>query len=146
MEMAWCSKCHADVSLAHAVAELPCPACGGSSFFLMADVVERESLLLEAERMLRLGRWPDAADALKRCFDRELISAADLNLSAANLEWRKQCAAAAGDLVAGGGLPLDSFRFALVAEYDEYVVEWLLREYRGIRLIPDGGSYLVEGC
>ena len=83
MEMAWCSKCHADVSLAHAVAELPCPACGGTSFFLMADDGQRETLLFEAERMMRLGRWPDAADALKRCFDRELISAADLNLSVA---------------------------------------------------------------
>lgn len=146
MEMAWCSKCHTDVTLAHAVAELPCPACGSTSFFLMADDGQRETLLFEAERMMRLGRWSDAADALRRCYSLELISAADLNLSAANLEWRKQCAAAAGDLVAGGGLPLDRFRAALVAEYDEYVVEWLLREYRGIRLIPDGGSYVVEGC
>lgn len=102
--------------------------------------------LLEAERMMRLGKWGNASETLRRCFELEFVSAADLNLAMANLEWRKQCAAAAGDLVASGSLPLDSFRAALIAEYDEYVVEWLLREYRGIRLIPDGGSYLVEGC
>lgn len=146
MEMAWCTKCHTDVSLAHAVAELPCPSCGSKTFFLMVDDGRREALLLESERMMRLGRWSDASEVLRRCYELELVSAADLNLSVANLEWRKQCAAAAGNLVAGGGLPLDSFRAALVAEYDEYVVEWLLREYRGIRLVPDGGSYLVEGC
>ena len=67
MEMAWCSKCHTDVSLAHAVAELPCPACGSKSFFLVADDSQRETLLFEAERMMRLGRWPDASDALRRC-------------------------------------------------------------------------------
>lgn len=146
MELAWCSKCHADVSLAHAVAELPCPSCGGASYFLLAGNCQQEVLLAESERMMRLGRWQDAETVLRRCFDLGLISAADLNLSAANLEWRKQCAKAAADLVAYGGLPVASFRSALSAEYDEYVVDWLLREYRGLRLVPSGNTYIVEGC
>lgn len=146
MDKAWCSRCQQDVSLARAVAELPCPACGAKSYFVIIEDGKRETLLGKAERMMRLGRWKDAAAALGECRNRGLISVADFNLSSVSLEWRKQCAAAAGDLVAGGGLPLDSFRSALVAEYDEYVVEWLLREYRGIRLVPDGGSYIVEGC
>lgn len=146
MELAWCSKCHTDVSLAHAVAELPCPSCGGTSYFLFAEDGRRELLLSEAERMMRLGRWQDAENALRRCSECGSLSAADFNLSAANLEWRKQCAAAAADLVACCGMSLSTFRNKLIAEYDEYVVEWLLREYRGIRLVPDGGTYIVEGC
>lgn len=144
MELAWCSKCHADVSLAHAVAELPCPSCGSRLYFLIAEDGRGEFLLAEAERMMRIGNWDDAGSILKRCFHLGLISAADLNLSAANLEWRKQCASAATALVADGGMPLAAFRSALVSEYDVYVVEWLLREYRGIRLVPDGGTYVVE--
>ena len=57
-----------------------------------------------------------------------------------------QCAAAAVNLVACGGIRLDAFRGALSAEFDEYVVKWLLKEYRGIRHVPDGKSYIVEGC
>jgi len=144
MELAWCCRCQADVSLAHAVAELPCPKCGAASYFLMAGDGERESLLSESERMMRLGRWPAAEKALHECASRGLISAADFNLSAANLAWRKSCAASAASLVAGEGVPLAAFRAELVPAYDEYVVEWLLREYRGLRLVPDGGSYLVE--
>lgn len=144
MEFAWCSKCHADVSLAHAVAELPCPSCGGRLYFLIAEDGRKEFLLAETERMMRIGNWEEAGSILKRCFDLGLISAADFNLSAANLEWRKLCASSAAALVADGSVPLAAFRSALVSEYDAYVVEWLLREYRGIRLVPDGGTYVVE--
>lgn len=144
MELAWCCKCQADVSLAHAVAELPCPQCGAVSYFLMAGDGEREALLSESERMMRLGHWPAAEKALNECAARGLISAADFTLSSANLEWRKCCAASAASLVAGDGVPLAAFRAVLVSGYDEYVVDWLLREFRGLRLVPEGGSYLVE--
>lgn len=144
MCMAWCSKCQTDVSLAHAVAELPCPSCGSNSYFLIVDDGERETLLGEAERMMRIGRWLDASAALSECRNRGLISDADFNLSSANLEWRKQCAAAAVDLVAMEGMPLPDFRAALESEFDSFVVDWLLRDCRMFRLVPDGGGYIVE--
>lgn len=144
MELAWCCKCQTDVSLARAVAELPCPCCGSVEYFLIAGNVERDSLLSESDRMMRIGRWPEAEKALRVCRERELISIADFNLSFSNLEWRKGCAASAASLVCESAVPLVEFRNALVREYDEYVVDWLLREFRGIRLVPDGGSYLVE--
>lgn len=144
MELAWCSKCHADVSLAHAVAGLQCPSCGGRLYFLIAEDGRKEFLLAEIERMMRIGNWEDAESILRCCYDLDLISAADFNLSATNLEWRKQCASSAAVLAAAGGMPLAAFREAIVSEYDIYAVEWLLREYRGIRLVPDGGTYIVE--
>ena len=101
MELAWCRKCHADVSLAHAIAELPCPSCGAKTYFIIVESADREALLGESERMERLGRWEDAADALEECRKRGLISAADFNLSSANLEWRRQCATAAVSLLSG---------------------------------------------
>ena len=63
MELVWCSNCRADVSLAHAVAEMPCPACGGKEYFVAADDGSADALLFKAERMMRLGRWSEAAAA-----------------------------------------------------------------------------------
>lgn len=148
MEFAWCGNCHADVSLAHAMAELPCPDCGSRSYFFIADAddSQREKLLFESERLARLGCWSGAAVALCESRKRGLISVADFNLSSATLEWRRQCATTAADLVANGHLLLDSFRTMLVAEYDERVVEWLLNEYCGIRVISEDGTYIVEEC
>lgn len=144
MELAWCRKCHADVSLAHAIAELPCPSCGAKTYFIIVESADREALLGESERMERLGRWEDAADALEECRKRGLISAADFNLSSANLEWRRQCATAAVSLLSSGGVPLPKFRAALEAEFDSFVVDWLLQDCRLIRLVPAGSNYIVE--
>lgn len=144
MELAWCRKCHADVSLAHAIAELPCPSCGAKTYFIIVESADREALLGESERMERLGRWEDAADALEECRKRGLISAADFNLSSANLEWRRQCATAAVSLLSSGGVPLPKFRAALEADFDSFVVDWLLQDCRLIRLVPAGSNYIVE--
>lgn len=144
MELAWCRKCHADVSLAHAIAELPCPSCGAKTYFIIVESADRETLLGESERMERLGRWEDAADALEECRKRGLISAADFNLSSANLEWRRQCATAAVSLLSSGGVPLPKFRAALEADFDSFVVDWLLQDCRLIRLVPAGSNYIVE--
>ena len=144
MELAWCRKCHADVSLAHAIAELPCPSCGAKTYFIIVESADREALLGESERMERLGRWEDAADALEECRKRGLISAADFNLSSANLEWRRQCATAAVSMLSSGGVPLPKFRAALEADFDSFVVDWLLQDCRLIRLVPAGSNYIVE--
>lgn len=144
MELAWCCKCHTDVSLARAVAELPCPRCGATTYFLIAGDAERDALLSESERMMRIGRWPEAKRALLSCSERGLISVADYNLSFATLEWRKNCVETAVGMVSARAVPLSDFREALAKDYDKFVIGWVLREFRGIRLVPDGGSYLVE--
>ncbi len=148
MEITWCSKCLTDVSFAHAVAELPCPKCGATSFFVIADDGKRDLLLSESERMMRIGRWAEAENVLRECMSLELISAPDFNLSLANIEWRKQCAVSAVAYLEEASAPvaLPALRTRLAREFDEYVVDWMLREFRGIRLVPDGGSYLVEVC
>lgn len=142
MEFAWCCKCHEDVSLAHAVAELPCPKCGSASYFVITDDGKRDTLLNESERMMRLGLWGKAERALEEC--RPLMTDADFNLSALNLKWRRECAAEAVLQCSGCGVPLDTFRAKMTGDFDGYVVDWLLREFRGIRLVPDGSGYLVE--
>ncbi len=144
MELAWCCKCHTDVSLARAVAELPCPRCGATTYFLIAGDAERDALLSESERMMRIGRWPEAKRALLSCSELGLISVADYNLSFATLEWRKNCVEAAIGMISARAVPLSDFREALAKDYDKFVIGWVLREFRGIRLVPDGGSYLVE--
>lgn len=144
MELAWCIKCHKDVSFAHAVAELPCPSCGAKAYFTIVGNADREALLGESERMMRLGRWDDAEDILAECHERGLISVADYRLSSANLEWRRQCAAVAIALASDSGVPLAELRSALEAEFDKLVVDWLLKECRLIRLVPAGSGYVVE--
>lgn len=144
MELAWCKSCRKVVSLAHAVAERPCPGCGMKEYLIAADGGQRDELLFTAERMMRIGRWAEAGAALARAFEDGLISAADKNLTMADLEWRKQCAASAAELLADGQMPLDVFRERLVSQYDGFVVDWLLREYHGIRMVPSGCTYAVE--
>lgn len=57
MEMAWCSKCHTDVSLAHASGRASVSGLRRKSFFLVADDSQRETLLFE-------GRENDASGPL----------------------------------------------------------------------------------
>ena len=144
MELAWCKNCQKVVSLARAVAELPCPGCGMKEYQITSDCGRRDELLFTAERMMRIGRWAEASAAVTQAFEDALISAADKNLTMADLEWRKQCAASAAEMLADGQMPLDVFRERLVSQYDGFVVDWLLREYHGIRLIPSGCTYAVE--
>lgn len=145
-ELAWCLACGKDVSVAHAVAEFPCPSCGGKDYFVAAGSVEKDMLLSLAERMQRVGRWEIAERAFLRCAELRLISAADRNLSLCNLRWRMECAASALSILRSASEPVtvDALRSALVADYDEFVVTWLLRDFAGLRLVPAGKTYTVE--
>lgn len=144
MELAWRSKRQADMLIAHSVEDLPCPYCDSTTYFMLKEDGRREAMLAESERMMRLGRWSEAERALEEC--RSLMSDADFNLSSVTLGWRRECAASALAALVAGSVPLDMFHACMVSEFDEYVVDWMLREFRGIRLVPDGGSYLVEVC
>ena len=146
MDVSWCRRCGADVSLAHAVAELPCPKCGAVEYTVIVDSGERDALLSKAERMQRLGRWEDATSIFADCLSGELISLADFNLSMTELKWRREAAAFAAGLVDGNGgsLPVERFRQRMEAEYDQFVAQWLLREYQGVHLASDGNSSVVE--
>lgn len=146
MEFAWCRACGTDVSIAHAVAQFPCPSCGSTDYIVIADDGKRDELLSLSERMMRLGRWAEASSALSECIAAGLISPADYNLSAANIEWRRQCAASASDMIAaaGGRLPTSQLRLRLASDYDAFAVHWLLHEFRGLRLVSSGGVSFVE--
>ena len=41
-------------------------------------------------------------------------------------------------------MQLEKFKEQLLANYDEYVTQWILRDFLGIRLIPEGGEYFVR--
>lgn len=146
MEMAWCLNCREDVTLAHAVAELPCPSCGGCEYFVAIDEGGQEALFSKAERMQRIGRWAAAAEIYSSCASKGLMSAADLNLSMATLEWRRACAVAGASLIqdSGGEIPLEDFRAELQDSFEDYVVAWLLHEYQDIRTVMRDGGYVVE--
>ena len=146
MDFSWCSRCGADVSLAHAVAELPCPECGAVEYTIIVDSVEHDAMLSKAERMQRLGRWEEAASIFADCLSEELISQADFNLSMNELKWRRDAAAFAAGLIEGNGgsLPVERFRQRMEAEYDQFVAQWLLREYQGFRMVSGKDSNAVE--
>jgi len=146
MEQSWCRACHTDVALAHAVADLPCPVCGSKDYFCVSDDGRRDSLLGQAERMMRLGRWGDAAALNQECYALGLMTAADYNLSSTNLEWRRDCARAAREMVRSSDMnvSVSELREWLEHEYDAHVVSWLLREYRGLRIIIADGKRVVE--
>lgn len=145
-DLIWCRSCGKDVSLARAVAELPCPCCGATDYIVMASGAEQDALLSLSERMQRIGCWEVAEAAFRRCLDAGYISSADCNLSLHALEWRKECAAAARRLVltSDSALTVDTLRSALLNDYDEYTVDWLLSEFSGLRRVPFGNTFIIE--
>lgn len=145
-DLIWCSSCGTEVSLARAVAELPCPACGSTDYFVLATDAEYDALLSLAERMQRIGCWEVAEASLRRCRDQGYISTADCNLSLRALSWRKECADVARDLIrsSSSALTVDQLRSLLLNEYDEYTVDWLLSEFTGLRRVPFDKTFIVE--
>ena len=61
----------------------------------------------------------------------------------ATLHWRKDCAEFVLDLLLAKPVRLEEFKSCLLSNYDEYVTQWILQDFLGIRLIPDSTSYLV---
>ena len=41
-------------------------------------------------------------------------------------------------------LTVAELRSALLRDYDTFVVDWLLQEFAGLRLVPAGDTYVVE--
>lgn len=41
-------------------------------------------------------------------------------------------------------LTVSELRSSLLRDYDNFVVDWLLQEFAGIRLVPFGDTYVVE--
>lgn len=145
-DLIWCSSCGCEVSLAHAVAELPCPRCGGKEYFVLATDAENDALLSLSERMQRVGRWDVAEAAFRRCLDQGYISQADFNLSTGALSWRRECAETACDLISGSdsALTISALRSLLLRDYDVYTVEWVLSEFTGLRRVPFDRTFIVE--
>lgn len=145
-DLIWCSSCGTEVSLARAVADLPCPGCGGVNYFVLATDKEHDALLSLAERMQRIGCWEVAEAAFRRCLEAGYISAADCNLSLHALAWRKDCASVARRLIlhSDSAVTIDALRAALLKDYDEYTVDWLLSEFTGLRRVPFGSTFIVE--
>lgn len=144
MDCAWCLVCNADVSIQHAESGLPCPACRGTDYFIMRlsetdNVGQTDD---EAERFMRQGKWDEAEEAYKSC---QCFEPSETALRMAVLNWRKDCASFSDKLLLhlDGEIDVAEFRKALLAHYDEYVAKWILQEYRGIVLLPNGDSYTV---
>lgn len=145
-DLIWCRSCGKDVSLARVVAELPCPSCGATDYMVIAYGAEQDALLSLSERMQRIGCWEVAEAAFRRCLDAGYISSADCNLSLHALAWRKECAAAARRHVqaSDSAVTADALRAALLKDYDEFTVDWLLSEFTGLSFVPFGNTFIVE--
>ena len=89
---------------------------------------------------MRSGLWDAARQEYLSCSQ---LEASEINLRMATLLWRKDCAKYALDLLLVEPMRLEEFRSRLLTNYDEYVTQWILQDYIGIRLVPDSTSYLV---
>lgn len=92
---------------------------------------------------MRSGQWDDARQEYLSCSQFE---DSEINLRMATLEWRRDCAEYVLDFLneASEPMQLEKFKKQLLANYDEYVTQWILRDFLGICLIPDGGEYFVR--
>lgn len=145
-DLCWCRSCYSSVSLAHALASLPCPRCGASDYLIITDDPDRDILLSTFDRMQRVARWDEAEAAIRRCLDYDYISQADYNLSMASLVCRRECAASAAACIkeSGGRCLVTDLRNALARDYDSFTINWLLQEYSGIRLVSSGRRFYAE--
>lgn len=146
-DMVWCSSCGTEVSLARAVAELPCPVCGKTEYFVVASDAEQDALLSLAERMQRIGCWEVAEGAFRRCLDQGYITQADFNLSTRTLQWRRECVDAARGFLrsADSSLPEKQLGSLLQQnDFDDYTIVWVMNEYSGFRHVRRGKTQFVE--
>lgn len=130
--LVWCASCGADASLARAVAELPCEACGDVNWFIAASADDRDAILDLAERMQRISCWEVAESALRRCRELEFITEADYRLTLSTLRFRHDCANAADELIAAGEIDANVLRDVLTEQFDPYTVHWLFTKYKGL--------------
>lgn len=145
MDNVWCVNCKASVSLQHAMNELPCPSCSSTSYMIMCleCSLSLEDTDLRAEQLMQYGKWQEAAEAYHFCSD---IEPSELNLRMAVLELRKECSQQIHKVIVdnGGILNIADLRQYLLDNYDTFVMKWILQEFRGILLVPNGTSYNVQ--
>ena len=120
VDLSWCSSCGCDLSVAHVVAEIPCPSCGERLYFCAVCDTSREDKQAEAERLMRLGRWEDAGE----------ICAAHGGLD--TFAQRHACAVDAAELYDAVTMPLKTLKKALQGVHSAPVVKWVLTEYHGL--------------
>lgn len=145
MERAWCTNCKTNVSLIHATNELPCPSCSSVSYMVLRfdASISLEDTDLKAEQLMQRSMWDEAAEAYRSCSD---IEPSEFNLRMATLELRRDCSQQIHNVIVdnGGTLDIADLRQYLVDNYDTFISKWILQEYRGILLVPNGTSYFVQ--
>ena len=80
----------------------------------------------KADELMASGRWYEAETTLRN----HCANQAELNLSLALLEWRRECVEYAS-MLDFDALGEDGVRQLLAANYDEFVADWVLTEYKG---------------
>lgn len=85
-----------------------------------------EIVLNTADTLMALGKWEKAETVIRTyCTDN-----ADLTLRLAQLRWRKDCAEYASTLDLDA-LGEDGVKQALANNYDVFVADWVINEYKG---------------
>lgn len=92
-----------------------------------------------AEHLMRTGQWNEAREEYMACSS---LEASELTLRVATLEWRRDCAQYISKSL-DKPTPIDDFARDIIARYDMFVAEWIVRNYHGIKLIWDGDTYNV---
>lgn len=145
MKVSWCTKCKADVSHSLAFSGLPCPNCGSRDYVIIDTDLKStiEDSDDKAELFMKRGMWEEAEDVYYSNTDYEK---SEVTLRMATLQLREECAKHAESFLSEhpSGIAVSSFKQELLDNYDEFVTAWILQDYQGISLIPNGCSYYVK--
>lgn len=92
----------------------------------IANDAKAQVELKNADTLMVLGEWEKAETVIRTyCTDN-----ADITLRLAQLRWRKECAEYAS-MLDQDALGEDGVRQALTDNYDGFVADWVINEYKG---------------
>lgn len=78
------------------------------------------------------GEWEAAVELIEVMASSGEIAAADSTLYQATIDWRRQCAAVADQLMAEG-FPEDQLLGRLLKDFDIFAASWTVENYKGLK-------------
>lgn len=141
MQSAWCISCNADVTAEHAMEGRPCPICSNTEYFVIGcnddDILKATDE--RCELLMQRGEWDAAVAEYSSC---PVMEPSETTLRMATLELRRDCAQYIAKTL-NRPVALEDFMQDIKAHYDSFVTKWIMHNYQGIRLVPDGSTYNV---
>lgn len=152
MLKSWCLNCTENVPVKDAQSQQPCPRCGANQYFILNTIFKTNRSTKpgdvqryceeQANELMRLGQWELAVEMYRK---KDVFSLEEAKEKIAYVMWIKLRV----DYLYyeldrhPDGILYDDLRQKLLVGSDEKCADWLLNEYRKVKVINDGKTCMV---